>query len=342
VLTAIDLFAGAGGASSGIQAAGFRLLGAVESDPFAAASYRANFPDASVFEGDIRLVDPVAVMARLGLGSGELTLMQACPPCQTWSSLGRHRTDDERNDLVFEVTRFARILMPSVLVVENVRGLTMDSRFNRLRARLNRLGYGSRLYKLDAADYGVPQRRVRLVLLAIRGLDGRQFPSKIRPIVSGPSLTVGAAFAALRQMQPLNDPLDRSRRHSDTVKRRIAALPLNGTRFDLPDDLILDCHRDLSARSATASYGRLRGDRPAATLTTRCTTPACGPYVHPSEDRGITLREAAWLQTFPLRHVFVGGYGAIERQIGNALPPLLARAVAQASVQLLRRSMGAM
>jgi DNA (cytosine-5)-methyltransferase 1 len=115
----------------------------------------------------------------------------------------------------------------------------------------------------------------------------------------------------------------------ETVARRLAAIPLNGSRFDPPEDLRLACRKRLDAkgRNATGSYERMRLDEPAPTMRTRRTTPACGSFVHPIEDRGITLREAAALQIFPATYRFSGNYGNIERQIGNAVPVLMARAL---------------
>jgi DNA (cytosine-5)-methyltransferase 1 len=136
-------------------------------------------------------------------------------------------------------------------------------------------------------------------------------------------VTVGQAFAALEEFKASSDPLNRHRQLTGPVEARVAAVPVNGTRFDLPEELVLNCHKKLKgnhARNATASYGRLRLNAPAPTMTTRCTTPACGSFIHPTENRGITLREAAVLQTFPADYRFCGGYDSIERQIGNAVP----------------------
>jgi DNA (cytosine-5)-methyltransferase 1 len=112
------------------------------------------------------------------------------------------------------------------------------------------------------------------------------------------------------------------------VLARLQALPVNGTRFDLPAEHRLKCHDRLDKRNATSSYGRLSSDEPASTLTTRCATPACGRFVHPTEPRGLTLREAATLQTFQPDYAFRGTFGQIERQIGNAFPAHLAHGIA--------------
>jgi DNA (cytosine-5)-methyltransferase 1 len=113
------------------------------------------------------------------------------------------------------------------------------------------------------------------------------------------------------------------------VLDRIRAIPVNGSRFDLPTKLQLACHGRLKSRVATTAYSRLPTTGPAPTLTTRCTTPSCGQFIHPRADRGLTLREAAILQSFPLTYRFLGKYGEIERQIGNAVPVQVVRLLAE-------------
>jgi DNA (cytosine-5)-methyltransferase 1 len=122
--------------------------------------------------------------------------------------------------------------------------------------------------------------------------------------------------------------------HPATLER-IQAIPPGGNRFDLPPALQLACHIKLGRASAKAPYGRIHADKPAPTMTTRCTTPACGTFVHPFENRGITLREASLLQTFPIDYVFKGSYQSIENQIGNAVPVNLAAALGWAAVAML-------
>ena len=121
---------------------------------------------------------------------------------------------------------------------------------------------------------------------------------------------------------------------------RIRTVPIGGGRLDLPPSLRLDCHERLETRSATSIYGRIDPSRPAPTMTTRCTTPSCGRFVHPSEDRGLTLREAALIQTFPPDYKFEGNYGEVERQIGNAVPVRMAEALGLAVARLLELRSG--
>ncbi|MEV2245102.1 DNA cytosine methyltransferase [Streptomyces sp. NPDC049970] len=325
--SAIDLFAGAGGATQGLTGAGFSVLGAVENDPSAAATHAKNHPSAHLWETDIRRLPASAMRKQLGLSLGELTLLKTCPPCQGFSSLasGKGLTDQERNDLVVHTVRFVRAFMPQSVLLENVPGLAKDARLQYVRESMSSLGYVSMIYRFEASEFAVPQRRRRLIMLAVRG-KRTKMPSDISDVVADlrGSMSVREAFAGLQSGAREGDPLDRSRRSSDKVLNRIAAIPVGGGRFDLPEEHQLECHKRLGRKNATASYGRIKWNVPSPTMTTRCTTPACGTFIHPEENRGITLREAATLQTFPHDYDFQGEYGAIERQIGNAVPVRMA------------------
>jgi len=329
-LTAVDLFAGAGGASQGLREAGFSVLGAVEYEADAARTYRANHPQAILWERDIRKVQATSMMNALGLVPGQLTLLKACPPCQGFSSLAEGRggsTDDPRNDLVLDVTRFVRAFRPAIVLMENVRGLGRDPRAGAVAESLKGLGYSTKSYLVNATDFDVPQNRTRFILLAVRGLK-KTLPDKLSSVSVGIRTSVRAAFRDLEDEVAPEDQLHRPAKVAPIVQSRINAIPAGGSRFDLPPDLQLDCHKRLSDRSASGSYGRMRWDEPAPTMTTRCTTPACGAFIHPDLNRPITLREAAAIQTFPAKYQFIGSRAAIERQIGNAVPIRMASKIA--------------
>lgn len=327
--TAIDLFSGAGGATQGLVEAGFEVIGAIEFDSVAAKSYRMNHSRVRLWEEDIRAVSAAAVQRSLDLKTGELTLLKACPPCQGFSSLaeGRIRGDDPRNDLIGHTIRFVRALRPKAVLVENVPGLRRDRRSDELLEGLKRMGYNAQSYQVNAVDFGVPQKRHRLIILALRGRRSL-LPSALTVTDPERPVTVRQTFKNLTELVPGNDPLNEYRRLPRKIMQRVEAIPEGGNRFSLPEDLQLECHKRLARAGksgATGSYGRLKWDEPAPTMTTRCTTPACGPFLHPQENRPITLREAAAIQTFPVRYAFAGTRGDVERQIGNAVPVRMAR-----------------
>lgn len=331
-LTAIDLFAGAGGATEGLKRAGFNVLGAVEFDHEAARSFKLNHPMVAVWEDDIRKVSATEVRRDLGLRIGELTLLKACPPCQGFSTLAGNRvpTNDPRNELVKHTIRFVRELRPAAVLLENVPGLARDQRAKDTMEAMRGLGYAVKSYVVNAVDFGVPQKRRRLIILALRGLRSK-LPESLTPTDPEVPTSVREAFSTLMREVDSDDPLNQYVESGEKVMRRIRAVPVGGNRYDLPPHLQLDCHvrLDKGNGGASGSYGRMKWDSPSPTMTTRCTTPACGPFIHPDEDRAITLREAASLQTFPHNYQFSGGRTSVERQIGNAVPVLLASRIGQ-------------
>jgi site-specific DNA-cytosine methylase len=257
-------------------------------------------------------------------------LLSACPPCQPFSTLGTGDADDPRNRLVSSVLRFARALRPRAVLIENVPGLRHEPRFSRLLADLGR-DYRVASYVVEAADFGVPQRRRRIIALGVRRDTSVSPPpdllGALPPGFDASPCSAGEALAAAADLTLEDDPVHRARTPRPTTLKRIRMVKQGGGRFDLPRELQLDCHVRLGARHATSIYGRIDPAEPAPTMTTRCTTPSCGRFVHPHEDRGLTLREAALLQTFPLTYSFRGSHGSIERQIGNAVPPRLSEAL---------------
>lgn len=338
--SAIDLFAGAGGASRGLRDAGFRVLAAVENDPEAAETYRRNHRRVRLYAQDVRTVEPEDLLSACQLVSGELDLLKACPPCQGFSSLGQGTVDELRNDLVLDIFRFVNRLRPRTVLMENVPGLARDHRLPTLGEMLTGAGYRLRETTLDAAAFGVPQRRRRFIYLAVRGdlpftYDGELLGLLPKGFRTTPR-TVRQALNHLARHSRAGDTLNVHRKSSKAVEQRIAAVPVGGNRFDLPDEHQLACHRRLGpTRNAGSSYGRVKLDELAPTMTTRCTTPACGSFIHPTENRGLTLREAATFQTFPVSYEFYGNYGSIERQIGNAVPVRMATGLGLIAARIL-------
>lgn len=336
--TAIDLFAGCGGLTQGLRDAGFEVVGAVEMDPIAAETYALNHPDANLLIKDVREVSPCDLLEGCSLYEGELDLLAACPPCQGFSRMPMNnrpeRLSDVRNRLVDDVLRFVEGLRPRTVMLENVPNLARYSRYRRFKASLRKLGYRVSDAVVDVADYGVPQRRRRLVLLAssigtISLADTIKRPRTVRDAIGG--LPAGGL-----EGDPLHDVTEH---RSERVRQLIAHIPKDGgSRSSLPEGFGLRCHAEHDGFHDV--YGRMRWDDVSPTITGGCINPSKGRFLHPEEDRAITLREAALLQSFPPPYKFSlrrGKYAAAE-MIGNALPPGFSYAQALAIRQHLMQA----
>lgn len=320
-LTAVDIFCGCGGLTKGLKMAGFRVVSAVEINPMAVKTYKANHQGVSVWETDIRKLQPDRVLNRIGRNLGEIDLLAGCPPCQGFSTLrtlnGSVGVGDPRNDLLLEFLRFVEGIQPRAVMVENVPGLAKDLSFKLFCERLESLGYIGDSAVLNAADFGVPQRRRRLIYLAGLGV-GIPFAKKGKK-----TKNIKDVLFTLPVPGESGDYIhDMPERRSSKVKQIIRLIPKNGgSRKDLPNELQLDCHRRCNGFKDI--YGRMTWNEVAPTITSGCTNPSKGRFLHPEEDRAITLREAALLQGFPVDYKFVPeiGKGALAEMIGNALPP---------------------
>lgn len=321
--TALDLFCGAGGLSEGLRQAGFNVIGAVDNDPFACKTYKLNHGKTKLWQTDINKLSGRTLMNELSIHSGQLDLLAACPPCQGFSTIrtknGSKTNRDPRNNLIFEVIRFIRSLRPKMVMLENVPGLIYSECFYKFKQELYKLGYKVDSRILNSAQYGVPQRRKRLVLLASK----KNIPKIEIGIV--PQRTVRHAIGRLPSKHKSNDPLHcYSVRYSDKVKQIIRNIPKNGgSRISLGRQSQLPCHMRVDGFKDV--YGRMSWDKPAPTITGGCINPSKGRFLHPSENRAISLREAAILQTFPLKYCFSleRGRYTVALLIGNALPPEL-------------------
>jgi DNA (cytosine-5)-methyltransferase 1 len=318
---AIDLFSGAGGLSQGLRQAGYSVRGAVEIDDLACKTYRLNHKRVKLWKMDIRKLTGKTVKEQLGLRGGDLDLLAACPPCQGFSTMrtknGTRRKRENRNHLVFEVLRLARVLKPKAVMLENVPGLAANWRFLKFCKGLRSLGYRLRWAVLNTVDYAVPQRRRRLVLLASR-FSEPSFAPKSRN-----HRTVRQALKGLNAPRRSRDPLHNYKvQRSKKVAAIIRKIPRNGgSRKSLGVRKQLLCHQRL--KGFWDVYGRMSWDSPAPTITGGCINPSKGRFLHPEANRAITLREAALLQSFPKDYQFPieEGRYPIALLIGNALPP---------------------
>jgi DNA (cytosine-5)-methyltransferase 1 len=314
----IDMFAGAGLFSHAFAEEGFEPIQAVEMCRHACETYRLNLGD-HVVQADIRNVEPV----------GPCDIIVAGPPCQGFSTLGKRQLRDPRNLLSFEVVKWADLTDAKVVVIENVAAFLESPIWTELERRFRELGYDVSARVLDATKFGVPQLRMRSFTIASK--IGTPAILSLR----GGVRTVREAFDGLAEPMA-DDHLHRVRDLSPLALQRIRSVPPGGDKRD-----IMRQHPDLVPESwwavhceATDVWGRMDWDAPANTLRTAFINPSKGRYIHPVEDRVITLREAARLHTIPDYWKFSGFDSYISMQIGNSVPPRMGRAVARAVAKL--------
>lgn len=350
--TVVDLFSGAGGTGLGFFRAGYRIIGAVEIDNYAAQTYKNNL-HVDVTQQDIRDLCPREFRLSVGIEPGDLDVLVGCPPCQGFSRLRNgNGEDDPRNDLVLRYLDYVREFMPKFVLFENVPGLTRTEYgqkfYTKLLAGLRQLQFNGTLgYELieqevDAADYGVAQHRKRVIVVGGREGKTPSFPMKTHCRPNRSDLTIGsfhrwrtvrdeiAEFPVLVAGENGEGsgryPNHIAPKTGDKVLQFIRAVPHDGgSRADVPKDMWLDCHTKYPGGYKDV-YGRAAWDYPSNTITSGCTNPSKGRFVHPEQDRAFTAREAAALQSFPNTYIFYGE--RIPEQIGNAVPPFLAEAIA--------------
>jgi len=335
---AIDLFSGCGGLSEGLRKAGFDVVAAFDNDSDSVTTYRLNHPKTKVFEGDIRNVD-TADIKRL-LGGRSLHLLAGCPPCQGFSSMRRlnkrRSKRDSRNSLILEYLRFVKELSPLTIMMENVPGLANYKLFKKVFAELEQLGYQPKVEPVKIQQYGVPQRRKRLVIVG--SLVGNVEIAK----PTGKKVTVREIIGRLESINVTKDHVHLIRKtHTAEVMKRIRATPKDGgSRKDVPE-FQLACHKDRRIGFRDV-YGRMRWDDYSPTITGGCLNPSKGRFLHPEENRAITAREAALLQTFPRSYKFPVGISksSIALLIGNALPPKFSYIQSENIKNHLEKSLG--
>lgn len=343
-MTVLDLFAGAGGLSAGLSSGGsFTTVQAVEMDVPAAATYAQNHGKDKVYVGPIQdwLRDTTVPAVDVIVGG---------PPCQGFSTLGKQDVEDDRNTLWLEYARTIAKATPRYFVVENVAAFMKSPQFAQFQEAVEPGGmladYTFRAAVLNAADYGAHQARKRAVLIGHR----RDEPAPDWPkathrgehrTVRQALLGVDAAWDAVElperriTFEGIELPgvfrtteLHLGRDYSPVSRRRFRHIPEGGNRFDIPYDLLAPCWRKHTSGSADV-MGRLHWDAPSVTIRTEFFKPEKGRYLHPEADRAITHLEAALLQGFPPDYLWVGSKTAIARQIGNAVPLPLGRAIGQ-------------
>jgi DNA (cytosine-5)-methyltransferase 1 len=325
---ALDLFSGSGAVTLGLKQAGFNVVGAVDLNPGACQTYRANHPDVMLIEDDIRKISPEVFTSVI---PAHLDLLVVCAPCQPFSSQNRRRSpDDARNDLVRTSIPFIERFNPSLVFLENVPGLEFSDVFGGFTKWLEDAGYSvSNAMRIDAAELGVPQRRARMILVAAKGVSLDRAIDIAKCEKKTVRDTIGDLPTPPIGRQPeSSDPLHFARKHSALNILRLQHIPEDGGgRESLPLHLQLECHKRSKKSSFSDTYGRMSWSEVSPTLTTGCTDMTRGRFAHPKEHRAITLREAARLQSFPDSYVFKGNADQVSTQIGNAVPPAMMKAI---------------
>lgn len=336
-IEAIDLFCGAGGLSHGLKAQGIRIKAGIDIDPACTYPFKANHRGAKFILQDVKSLNG-SDLDKLW-SANAYRLLAGCAPCQPFSSYANTKAaaDTTKWGLLFEFERLVRESEPELITMENVPGLANERPFQTFLGTLRELDYRVAFGVLNAADYGAPQVRRRLVLIASRlgpvnlpnptHTDPKKRRTVRQAIGNLPALKDGEACA--------DDTLHLAAALSPLNRKRIRASKPGGTWRDWPKHLVAECHRKESGRHSAGVYGRMEWDRPAPTMTTLCNGYGNGRFGHPEQHRAISLREAAIFQSFPPRYKFVKPgepvfAKALARLIGNAVPPKLGEAVARA------------
>lgn len=368
MLTAIDLFCGAGGLSEGFRQSGFHILAGNDFDEFAGRTFATTHSEAAFIPGPIQDISAKDLLDAAGLKAGELDCLIGGPPCQAFSVYNHQRgMHDERSVLFKEYLRIVKGLKPKWIVMENVTGILSISDGDPVQAikdGLADLGYHVETKVLKAEEYGVPQERRRVFFIGNRmGLPIR-WPEPDHGPGLKPFVTVWDAIGDLPRIkngedagetgyvsEPKSDYQKMLRKGSRKVEnhsaprlapvnlQRMKHIPEGGSWRDIPVNLLPDGMKKAKRSDHTKRYGRLRKKGLSSTILTKCDI-HWGAYIHPAQDRSITVREAARLQSFPDWFKFEGPRTEQYVQVGNAVPPLLGRKVAEAiiSVMSLKKS----
>lgn len=343
--TCIDSFCGAGGLGLGLQSAGFDILFSFDIDKKCIETINKNtkYFNHPAEAADIADMLNGNLLKKCRIKRGELFLLAGGPPCQGFSVQRRGNDTDERNDLVLKYGKLIDELYPCYFVMENVSGIAGKrgkTILQQLMENVESIGYTVHIKLLDAQDYGVPQRRKRYIIIGERKDLGIHY---LYPEDTGIRKTVRETIEMLPE-----PPIDGTDHPDFTLHRRDRLSPLNLERIraikagqgrdDLPKKLLADCHRvDSSIIGYRNVYGRMEWDDVAPTITARFDSFTRGKFGHPVQDRTISLREGALLQTFPMDFIFTGNKVDIARQIGNAVPPLMAEYIGKSIIECYKK-----
>jgi DNA (cytosine-5)-methyltransferase 1 len=328
----IDLFCGAGGLSHGFVQEGFKIAAGADVDAACKFPFEEN-NDSRFLQRDVTKLPP-SILRKEFRGAATRILI-GCAPCQPFSTYAQGRPENEKWHLLRHFARLVTALRPEVISMENVPELKRFSVYEDFVAELRKADYDIDDQLVFCPDYGIPQTRTRLVFLASRlgpikllpaTHSKENYPTVAKAIGDMPEIKAGEAHPS--------DRLHQARALNATNLRRIQASKPGGTWRDWPEKLLLKCHLEETGDGYGAVYGRMEWDQPAPTMTTHCTGYGNGRFGHPKQDRAISLREAALIQSFPRNYKFFESGAApnmrdISRLIGNAVPVRLGRIVAK-------------
>lgn len=344
MVKAIDFFCGAGGLTRGLLDAGVNVQIGVDKDTRLKKTYEHNNEPSRFMCQDIKDVDIHSLREEANISVDDVVLYAACTPCQPFSTLNQMKGEDPRKNLLINFATLVQKIPPDFILVENVPGLNTSygrEIYDQFVAILKSCGFHEPSTAfLDAHDFGVPQVRKRFILLASRH---SAVTLPLPDINNRPTVkTYLQRYPAILDGESSTKFLNHvARRLPSHHKRIVQAVPKNGgSRCDVEDtSVLLQCHKD-NPKAHKDVFGRMSWDKPAPTLTCRCTDVYCGRFTHPEQDRGISLREAAALQTFPDDYEFFGTFFHMATQIGNAVPVSLAKHLGQSilnATQILGR-----
>lgn len=339
-LKAVDFFCGAGGMSYGLRQAGIQVLAGIDSDPDCRETYTSNITGAQFIENDITKLTSIKLSRILGLKQNDPDLVFAgCSPCQYWSKIRSDKKKSEKSAfLLRNFERFIRHFRPGFVVIENVPGLLTNKQKSILPDFITFLGHTGYAHAdgiINANDFGVPQNRKRYLLIASRLVRKITLP----PLQKDPSLVVSNFIGVANGFNHIaaghKDNSEFQHTAAALAEKNLARIQLTpksgGERSSWKDhpELQIPAYegRDDIFRDV---YARMYWDRPAPTITTRFNSFSNGRFGHPEEDRAISVREGATLQTFPKTYIFKGSnMGSVARQIGNAVPPEMAKRIGE-------------
>lgn len=340
----VDLFCGAGGLTHGLMNAGVRVVAGVDSDEACRYPYASNHEGVAFHASDVAMLKASDIEE--WFGDARVRVLAGCAPCQPFSSYSqRYETvGTERWSLLNHFARLVKEVEPDIVTMENVPTVKKHTVFHEFVATLVSQGYVVWHSVIDCAKFGLPQRRRRTVLLA-----SRHGEIKLREPNTSEGRTVEDVLKGLPVLRhgasDADDPLHAASRLSPLNYERIQASKPGGTWRDWPDDLVAKCHRKRTGKSYPGVYGRMKWNEPAPTLTTQFFGFGSGRFGHPSQARGLSLREGAILQGFPRDYSFVPGgqrvqFKLLGRLIGNAVPVELGRAIGESIIEHVKKHVG--